>query len=150
MVRNAPLSSLLIVTMCALATTSSTQSPTFPWSQCSSYLSINDSTRLASSSSVALCDQSLFTSNITWVRFFSPGGTQLATTAPSTYQCGTHATGWYNGTMPSAGLTVNGTVCYNWGSNCFWSNSILVTNCGGFFVFGLVAPPGCNLRYCTA
>lgn len=86
-----------------------------------------------------------------WVRFSGAGGTQLATSAPGSNQCGTQATGWYSSSLPTSGVTVNGTVCYQWSSNtCNWSNTILVTNCGAFYVFGLIMPPACNLRYCTA
>jgi hypothetical protein len=52
--------------------------------------------------------------------------------------------------LPTSGARVNRTVCYQWTSNtCNWSNNILVTNCGSFYVFGLIVPPVCNARYCT-
>jgi hypothetical protein len=65
--------------------------------------------------------------------------------------CGTGSTGWYNGVYPSIpGQTVNGNTCFNWnGNTCNWSTSIRVTNCNGYYVFYLVPPPVCSLRYCT-
>ncbi|UJR29518.1 hypothetical protein I4U23_010735 [Adineta vaga] len=125
-------------------------STTSSFSECSSYTTISDATRLTTAASGSTCDTSTFFSNVTWVRFTGAGGTQLATTAPSANQCGSASTGWYSTSLPSSGTTVNGTVCYVWsGNNCNWSNTIRVTNCGSFYVFGLIAPPACNLRYCT-
>lgn len=131
-------------------TVATTTTAAFP-SQCSSYTTISDATRLTTAGGGSVCDSSVFSSSTTWVRFTAPGGTQVATTPPSANQCGTQATGWFNGTMPSSGSTVNGTACYVWGSNtCNWNNNIRVTNCGSFYVFGLILPPICNARYCTA
>jgi hypothetical protein len=111
---------------------------------------INDTTRLTTATGGSACDQSLFSSNITLVRFSGSGGTQIPTTAPNSNQCGTAATGWYNGSIPASGVTVNGTVCYNWSSNtCNWSNMITVTNCSSYYVYGLIKPIGCSFRYCT-
>ncbi len=74
----------------------------------------------------------------------------LVNSSPTTYRCNTHAPGWYGGSYPGIGLTVSGTVCYNWNSNtCNWSNLIQVTNCNGYYVYGLISPPVCSLRYCT-
>ena len=113
-------------------------------------MTISDATRLITSGSGGACDQTIFTSDVKWVRFTSPGGTQLATSPPGHLQCGTHATGWYNGTWPILGSIVNGTVCYDHtGDSCSWRNTIQVVNCGLFFIFGLVSPPECYLRYCT-
>ncbi|CAF3698578.1 unnamed protein product [Rotaria socialis] len=86
-----------------------------------------------------------------WVRFLSPAGTSIPTVTPGISHCGTDASGWYNGAYPSTtGSTTTGTVCYHWSSStCNWSNSIQITNCGAFYVFLLINPPVCNLRYCT-
>jgi hypothetical protein len=119
-------------------------------SLCYSYTIINDATRLVTAAGGSACDQSLFSSSITLVRFTGAGGTKIVTTTPSIKQCGTQATGWYNGTMPAWGMTVNGTVCYSWSSNtCNWSNMITVTNCSSYYVYGLISPAHCTLRYCT-
>ena len=121
-------------------------------SQCSTYTTITDGTRRASNTVLAsLCDNTIFTASPTWVRFSGAAGTQLSTTVVVINRCGTQATGAYTGTMPvSVGATTTGSVCYNWSSNsCNWSNSISVTNCNSFYVYALIAPPGCSFRYCT-
>lgn len=132
-----------------MTTTTATSTVSLP-SICSSYTIINDTTRLVTAGSGSACDQTVFSSNIILVRFSGAGGTQIPTTAPSISHCSTDAPGWYNGLMPASGVTVNGTVCYNWSSNtCNWLNTITVTNCGSYYVYGLVSPPVCTLRYCT-
>ncbi len=96
------------------------------------------------------CDNSIF-SSAQWVRFSGSAGTLLAN-CPIVYNhCDTSATGWYSGIYPSAaGGNTTGNVCYNWlGNTCTWSNSISITNCNGYYVFYLSAPPQCSLRYCT-
>jgi hypothetical protein len=133
-----------------VASTTTTTSAISLASTCYSYTIINDTTRLVTAAGASACDQSLFSANITLVRFSGAGGTEIVTTAPVINQCGTQATGCYNGTMPVSGMTVNGTVCYNWGSStCNWSNMITVTDCNSYYVYGLIIPPVCNLRYCT-
>lgn len=120
-------------------------------SQCSSYTTITDATRLQTAAGGSVCDSSIFVSVPTWVRFTGAGGTQLATSAPGANKCGTQASGWYSSTLPSSGATVNGTVCYQWGANtCNWLQTITVTNCGSFYVFALIIPPACNARFCTS
>ena len=64
--------------------------------------------------------------------------------------CGTHAPGWLNGTHPSVheGI-VTRQVCYHWkGKCCYWKNNIKIRNCGNYYVYHLVKPPTCLLRYC--
>ncbi len=120
--------------------------------QCALYTVNNDSTRNIAALSGTICDQTIFSNlNSTWVRFESPAGTIIPTSAPAENHCHTNATGWMSTAYPLvAGLTLHATVCYNSGSNnCAYSNSILVTNCIRFYVFALTAPPRCNLRYCT-
>lgn len=78
------------------------------------------------------------------------GGTTIPTSTPATHRCGTDAPGWYNGQMPNTSSVINGTVCYNWaGNTCNWSNTIQVANCITYYVYQLVKPPVCTLRYCT-
>ncbi|CAF3636975.1 unnamed protein product [Rotaria socialis] len=119
--------------------------------QCSSYTTNVDSTRRISYMGTSTCDSTLFGTTGTWVRFMSPAGATMPTSAPSTSTCGTDAPGWFNGAYPStAGSTTTGTVCYNWaGNTCNWSNSIQITHCSTFYVFKLINTPVCNLRYCT-
>ena len=75
----------------------------------------------------------------------------MATSAPEIYRCATYATGWYTGILPStAGETVTGVVCFSWTSTiCDFHNTVSVTNCNGFYVYLLVSPSNCPLRYCT-
>ena len=118
-------------------------------SACSNYIVIADATRSVNYSAASTCDTATFNSTPQWVRF-SGSGTQIPTSVVNIYLCGTDAPGYYTGTMPAVGATANGTVCYNWsGYACNWYNSILVTNCNGFYVYSLIVPPVCNLRYCT-
>jgi hypothetical protein len=121
------------------------------YSQCYNYTTINDPTRNINQGAGSSADQTYFSSGPQWVRFEGTGGTQIPTSAVPSNQCGTYASGWYSGDMPSAeGTTVNGTVCYTWtNSNCSYSNQIGVTNCGSYYVYQLRAPPVSGLRYCT-
>ena len=74
----------------------------------------------------------------------------LATSVVASNKCGTTGTGYYNGSLPTVGTTVQGTVCYNSGGNsCSDLNTISVTNCDGFYIYLLTATPSCNERYCT-
>ncbi len=118
--------------------------------QCTYYSSINDPTRLATAAGGTASDLSLFSGTYVWYRFYGAGGTQIITSAPNYNQCGTYYSGWYAGTMPTYGNTFNGTVCYVFTSICSYSNMILVTNCGSYYVYGLIDPPVSYARYCTA
>ena len=130
-------------------TTSTTTTAVYP-AQCFSYTTNQDSTRLANATAGSSCDTALFSLYFTWTRFLGLAGTDLATSAPSINRCGTSYPGWYIDALPAAGHTVVGTVCYAWiTSSCLYNNLISVTNCGTFYVYGLVDPPVCNSRYCT-
>ena len=77
----------------------------------------------------------------------------MADSCPEINHCRTHASGWLNGAHPTvAEGIVTRQVCYHWsGKCCNWSNNIRVRQCsGGFFVYELVKPPVCHLRYCTS
>jgi hypothetical protein len=120
-------------------------------SQCSCYTLITDVTRNAGySGGTIVCDNTGSFSSARWYRFSDAAGTMLARSVVPINRCNTQATGWYNGVYPSAaGSTTSGTVCFNWaGNNCWYSNSISVTNCNGYYVFYL-PPTLCNGRYCT-
>ncbi|CAF2467919.1 unnamed protein product [Rotaria sp. Silwood2] len=131
----------------SITTTTSTLS-----SQCYNYETIDDETRNKDKIGDMVCDQNLFSSGPRWVRFIGAGGTQIPTEAVRSKKCGTQATGWYSGEMPNVfDTTTNGNVCFAWESNaCAWKTNILVTNCGSYYVYQLIAPPVCNARYCTA
>jgi hypothetical protein len=120
-------------------------------SQCINYETINDPTRNIQQTTGSNSDQTLFSSGARWVRFIGEGGTQIPTSSVPIYRCGTSASGWYSGAMPSGSdTTVNGTVCYTWSSNsCAYSNEIQVTNCGSYYVYNLPPPSISGLRYCT-
>ena len=71
-------------------------------------------------------------------------------TCPDINRCNTDASGWLSEPHPSTleGI-VTRKVCYHWsGDCCNWSNTIQVLNCGGFYIYKLVPPPACQLRYC--
>jgi hypothetical protein len=119
-------------------------------SQCSNYSIDTDVTRLATYS-VNIpggCDVTLYATP-TWVRF-NGSATRLSTSAPATHRCATSATGWYTGTLPSAGLTTTGVACFAWTSSiCDFHSTISVTNCNDFYIYLMVSPSTCSLRYCT-
>ena len=121
--------------------------------QCYNYTVINDPTRSinVNSSGSSACDTNIFSSSPMWVRFVGSGGSKIPTSTVASYRCNTDAPGWYSGNMPIAvNATTSGPVCFAWGgSNCSWNSTISVTNCGSYYVYELVAPPACSLRYCT-
>lgn len=119
--------------------------------QCTTYLEIDDGTRLSSySGGNSSCDQTLFAST-PWVRFTNTSGISLSNCPVATQFCGTNVTGWYSGVYPAiAGTITDGFVCFNWLTNtCSWQTFIQITNCNGFYVYALPPPPICNARYCT-
>ncbi|CAF1181130.1 unnamed protein product [Rotaria magnacalcarata] len=131
--------------------TNNTNSVTLP-SQCSSYTNNTDSTRNAGYyCGSCYCDNGLATG---WYRFTGSAGTQLVTSPISTGYCGTNYPGWFNGTLPTTvGGLSSGFLCINYvGTVCYFPyslDSIIVTNCSGFYVFYLRATPYCYSRYCT-
>ena len=85
-----------------------------------------------------------------WYRFGGAAGTEMPTSCVGQNRCGTHAPGWLNGSHPRAtdGI-VTAKVCFHWLYNCcLWSVNIRVRNCSGFYVYELVPPRSCHLRYC--
>ena len=114
-------------------------------------MNISDATRLAYNEDVGTsCDDILFP-NATWTRFIDGSGSLLANCPVPIGHCGARTPGWYSGLYPSsAGVTTTGTVCNHWNTDtCKWSTPISVTNCNGFYVFELSAPPICDARFCT-
>jgi hypothetical protein len=74
----------------------------------------------------------------------------LVTGDPGPMHCGTAASGWLKGTLPTAGNVATLTECYDWaGNTCNWSNSVQVANCVNYYVYTLSNPPVCNLAYCV-
>ena len=86
-----------------------------------------------------------------WYRFNGTAGSKIPSSCVAKNVCNTDATGWLNGAHPTLQEgVVSRTVCFHWGSNCCnWSVFIQVRNCGLFFVYYLVEPGHCSLRYCV-
>ena len=85
-----------------------------------------------------------------WYRFADPAGSQLADSIVPTYHCGTHATGWLNGTHPvTLGENVISQVCFHWSDNpCRWNTDVEIKQCGGFYIYKFTAASTCRLKYC--
>ena len=118
-------------------------------SQCQSYTQLTDATRRTSYATVsAVCDSGIETK---WYRFTGSAGSKMPTSCVAMQRCNTHAPGWLDGAHPNeAEGIVSRKVCYNWNNNCcIWSNMINVTNCGQYYIYELVKPPACQLRYCA-
>ncbi|CAF0877439.1 unnamed protein product [Adineta ricciae] len=124
-------------------------------SACSNYTPVDDPTRSINAPGYALgCDNTAPFANQSspaWIRFIGTGGTTLPLQTPGMNICGSEGTGWYYGTMPSiTGEVVNGTACFSWYTSvCRFSVSIIVANCGSFYIYRLPPAPACMMRYCT-
>ena len=85
-----------------------------------------------------------------WYRMTGASGNQIPEKCVPKNRCGTHAPGWLNGSHPSVleGVVAR-RVCYHWSRSCCkWKNNIKIRNCGDYYVYELVKPPACYLRYC--
>ena len=89
-----------------------------------------------------------------WYRFQGPAGTKMPTSCVPINRCNTKLPGWLNGNHPAVpDGKVDRTVCFHWGINCcFWSKTIQVRNCIGFYVYYFSGFPISNgaSRYCGA
>ncbi|XP_032230168.2 uromodulin [Nematostella vectensis] len=116
--------------------------------ECASYTTLSDASRNVNSpKTTRICDSGLVKK---WYRFEGAAGTVIPSACPSENLCNTHATGWVNGAHPTVeeGI-VTRKVCYHWSSSCCnWSNDIRILNCGSYYIYELIKPPGCSLRYC--
>lgn len=86
-----------------------------------------------------------------WYRFNSTAGSKMPTSCVPKSMCNTDAPGWLSGNHPTLqeGI-VTRTACFHWSTNCCnWKVIINVRNCGEFFVYKLVKPNVCTLRYCV-
>ncbi|XP_066022017.1 uncharacterized protein [Pocillopora verrucosa] len=129
---------------------SASAAPSFP-SECYNYSHLTEAERSMGYdyrlNGYLKCDRFL---PFGWYRFDGAAGTEMPTSCVGQYRCGTHAPGWLNGSHPRVtdGI-VTAKVCFHWGSDCcLWSANIRVRNCSGFYVYELVPPRGCHLRYC--
>lgn len=117
-------------------------------SECISYTPLSDADRHVNHGNTNdLCDRHIQTG---WYRFTGAAGTRMPRTCPAMNRCNTDASGWLRDPHPtvSQGI-VERTVCYHWLSQCcHWSNTIQVLNCGDFYIYKLVPPNYCQLRYC--
>ena len=106
---------------------------------------INYSTPLGSAS----CDKQL---PFGWYRFVGAAGTKMSTTRVPAYRCGTHWPGWLKGAHPTVedGKVIR-MVCFSDRSTgCRYTSTILVKNCGSYFIYNLLLPSGsCPFRYCS-
>ena len=87
-----------------------------------------------------------------WYRFVGAAGTKMPTTRVLAFRCGTVFPGWLDGAHPTVeDGEVGRKVCFSDRSNgCQYSNNILLKNCGSYFIYELLKPPGCDSRYCSA
>ena len=117
--------------------------------ECNSYIELSGAERKMSFSDKKWikCDSMMHKD---WYRFTGAAGSEMPQSCVPTYHCGTHAPGWLNGEHPKvADGIVTREVCYHWSNNCCrWKNNIRIRNCGKFYVYELVKPPACSLRYC--
>lgn len=115
--------------------------------ECQSYVTLTSIDRSANNDKPgSSCDDKLPRG---WYRFAGPAGNMMPTTCVPVRHCGTHAPGWFNGAHPAVHEgTVRRDVCFHWKSCCSWRNSVLVRNCGSFYVYHLSPPLTCNLGYC--
>ena len=123
----------------------------FPADGCYNYSILNDGNRKNSyptPQGSEVCDNELSKG---WYRFEGAAGTKMPTTRVPAYRCGTDWSGWLDGAHPTVGDgEVRRKVCFSDRSppNCREQNMISAKNCGSYFVYHLIPPPGCNSRYC--
>lgn len=115
--------------------------------ECQSYVTLTSANRSVNNDEPgSSCDDKL---PLGWYRFAGPAGNMMPTTCVPKRHCGTHAPGWFNGAHPAVHEgAVKRDVCFRWKSCCSFKNSILVRNCGSFYVYYLSPPMTCNLGYC--
>ena len=92
------------------------------------------------------CDNQLFDE---WYRFVGDAGTKMPTTRVSAYRCGTNWSGWLNGAHPTLeDGEVRRKVCFSdHSAGCQFLKTILVKNCGSYFIYRLYQT-SCMSRYC--
>ena len=112
---------------------------------CFNYNELSDSNRKSSyetPNSPVLCDDKLPEG---WYRFVGAAGTKMATTKVDRSHCGTTYPGWLNGVHPTVEEGEESReVCFT-RKSCIY---IRVKNCGSFYIYYILKPPGCKMRYC--
>ena len=125
-------------------------------SECKSYKALNQADRAVgyykNPNSNVKCDGRAPDNIVAaaWYRMIGASGDQIPESCPRQWSCGTHAPGWLSGKHPTVleGV-VTQKVCYHWSSGCCtWHNNIKIRNCSSYYVYELVKPPVCSLRYC--
>ena len=120
---------------------------------CYNYQNLSDAKRKSSYvtpiDKPTVCDDLLSTG---WYRFVGAAGTKMPTTRVPAFRCGTDWSGWLDGPHSTVGDgEVQRTVCFSDRSTgCQNKITIFVKNCGTYFIYKLLKPPGCNSRYCSA
>ena len=93
-----------------------------------------------------------------WYRFMGPAGTRMPESPPvftswATGVCGTHYTGWLNGTHPTTnGDLVRREVNFKRNpskTNDGYPKTIKIRHCGSYFVYYLPDVTNCFSRYCA-
>ena len=85
-----------------------------------------------------------------WYRMTGNSGDKIPQRCVQLGRCGTGSPGWLNGTHPTVrqGVVIR-RVCYHGPGNCCqWHNYIRIRNCRRYYVYQLLKPPKCPLRYC--
>ena len=96
-----------------------------------------------------LCDYQLSEG---WYRFVGAAGTKMPTTRVPAYRCSIDWPGWLDGAHPTVeDGEVFRKVCFSDRSTgCRYTKDIFVKNCGSYFIYKLIKPHSCPLRYCSA
>ncbi|XP_044181280.1 uromodulin-like [Acropora millepora] len=119
--------------------------------ECQNYQVLSNADRkVTNDDTPLLCDNTL---GPAWFRFQGDAGTKMPTSCIPSNKCGTHATGWLNGTHPETHEgNVTRRVCFHWHLNCCqWSVNIQVQNCSGYYLYyfsGTYPGHQCHLRFC--
>ena len=124
---------------------------------CDDYFVLNDPTRNSEylgadySDNFGYCFTSPGWQGAVWYRMAEPAGTTIPEEPVDMYHCNTNYPGWLHGHHPStAGETINGKVCFNDnGNTCHYETQIQIKHCTSYYLYHLVDPPMCELRYCS-
>ena len=124
---------------------------TFSANPCYHYQSLSDASRKSSYITPQyqeVCDNQLPSG---WYRFVGAAGTKMPTRRVPPYRCGTDWSGWLNGAHPTVeDGKVHRTVCFSSRlSGCEYSIIIYVKNCSSYYIYYLVRPWFCWLRFCS-
>ncbi|XP_077863255.1 von Willebrand factor D and EGF domain-containing protein-like [Saccoglossus kowalevskii] len=118
---------------------------------CIDYVEIDEPRRstayVAEAGEPLICDDDFPYPSTVWYRFISGAGGKLTTQDDLPEgSCGTRTPLYMIGGHPGPNETVTREVC---GDYCYYSFSVNVTNCGGFFVYLLEQVDDCYMGYCA-